>query len=201
MVVRRPHCDDAARSCKRGRGAVAAVAHVPIHAGVASWCTFTTRSSRIVRRVAGWQICAVIVDADQRAVLVDGPGGPDSAPRLADAGSPSQPFRVPTVSLPRGTSPESTAPLDALEALLGRQVVPLWMRDVEVAREEQSGVMVVLAAGDVAADATAGRHFVEAAIAIEALEPAITRPVVRRCPYCRLKLCSMHEECPECGAG
>ena len=119
--------------------------------------------------MAGWLICAVIVDAERRTVLVEAPGA---------GGMPAA--QVPTAALPAGDLPETSAPIDAIEALLGRRIAPLWMRDVEVARDKQSGVMVILAAAEPEADATGGRAFVAAETAVGTLEPEPTRPVLRR---------------------
>jgi len=119
--------------------------------------------------VPGWLICALIVDADGRTVLVDPSGrdGPGAA-------------RVPTAELPAGDPPETSAPVDAIENLLGRPIVPLWMRVVEMAADEQSGVMVILASAEPARDETSGRAFVAAEPVIDMLEPDVTRPVLRR---------------------
>jgi Phosphotransferase enzyme family len=119
--------------------------------------------------VSGWLICAVIVDPVGRTVLVE---------RAGLDGQPS--VRVPTAELPAGDPPWMSTPVDAIDELLGRPIVPLWMRDVEMAADEQSGVMVILASADPGRDATDGRAFVAAAAVIDTLEPELTRPVVRR---------------------
>jgi hypothetical protein len=119
--------------------------------------------------VPGWLICAVVVDAERRTILVESSGA-DGAPAA----------RVPTAELPAGDPPETSAPVDAIEQLLGRPIVPLWMRDVEMAADEQSGVMVILATAEPDRDQTAGRVFVAAEGVIDSLEPGVTRPVVRR---------------------
>jgi phosphotransferase family enzyme len=119
--------------------------------------------------VPGWLICAVIVDPARRAVLVEA-AGPDGRAAV----------RVPTAELPAGDPPETSAPVDAIEAALGRPIVPLWMRDVEMAADEQSGVMVILAMADPDRDQTGGRKLVPAEAAIDTLEPDVTRPVLRR---------------------
>ena len=119
--------------------------------------------------MAGWQICAVIVDAERRTVLVESavPAGPSG-------------FRVPSAILPAGDPPETSAPIDAIEQLLGRPIVPLWMRDVEVAADQQSGVMVILASAEPDRDETDGLTFVAVEAVIDMLEPVVTRPVLRR---------------------
>lgn len=119
--------------------------------------------------MAGWLICAVIVDSERRTVLVEAPGA---------AGLPAA--RVPTAELPAGDPPETSAPVDAVEEVLGRPVVPLWMRDVKMARDEQSGVMVILAAAAPELDRAAGRTFAAADAVVETLEPERCRPVLRR---------------------
>jgi Phosphotransferase enzyme family len=119
--------------------------------------------------VAGWLICAVIVDAERRTVLVEPPGADGLGA-----------VRVPTAQLPAGDPPLVSAPIDAIEQLLGRPIVPLWMRDVEVDVEEQSGVMVILASAEPERDRTAGRSFVAAEAVVETLEPELARPVLRR---------------------
>ena len=116
----------------------------------------------------GWLISAVIVDAERRTILVD----PPSAVGLA--------VRVPTAELPAGDPPATSAPVDAIERTLGRSIVPLWMRDVEMAADEQSGVMVILAAAAPDRDEMGGRTFVAAEAALDTLEPEVTRAVVRR---------------------
>jgi Phosphotransferase enzyme family len=120
-------------------------------------------------RVPGWLISAVIVDAERRAVLVD--------PPAAD-GSPV--VRVPMAELPAGDPPETSAPVDAIEEVLGRPIVPMWMRDVEVADDEQSGLMVILASAEPERDRGAGRAFVAAEAVLDTLEPELVRPVLRR---------------------
>lgn len=117
----------------------------------------------------GWLICAVIVDSERRTVLVEAPG----VARLSAV-------RVPTAELPAGDPPETSAPVDAIEGVLGRPIVPLWMRDVEMAPDEQSGVMVILAAAAPELDRTAGRTFAAAETVVETLEPERCRPILRR---------------------
>jgi hypothetical protein len=117
----------------------------------------------------GWLICALIVDAARRSVLVE-PAGASGA--LA--------VRVPTAELPAGDLPETSAPVDAVAEVLGRPIVPLWMRAVEMAADEQTGVMVILATAEPERDEAGGRTFTAAATAIEALEPEVARPAVRR---------------------
>ena len=119
--------------------------------------------------MAGWLICAVIVDSERRTILVDPP---------SSEGLPA--VRVPTAELPVGDLPETSAPVDAIEAVLGRSIVPLWMRAVEMAEDEQSGVMVILAAAQRDRDETAGRELLAAKAALGTLEPEVIRPVVRR---------------------
>ena len=116
----------------------------------------------------GWLICAVVVDAERRTILVE----PSSAAGPA--------VRAPSVELPAGDLPETSAPIDAIERLLGHSIVPLWMREVEVAADQQSGVMVVLAAAEPERDVTGGRAFIDAEAALDTLEPEATRAVVRR---------------------
>ena len=116
----------------------------------------------------GWLICAVIVDAERRTILVEPPSAAGHA------------VRVPTVELPDGDPAETSAPVDAIEQLLGRSIVPLWMRDVEMRPDEQSGVMVILAAAAPDRDETRGRTFVAAEAALDRLEPEVARAVVRR---------------------
>jgi len=119
--------------------------------------------------VPRWLICAVVVDAERRTILVDaqGPDGPPVA-------------RVPTAELPAGDAPETSAPVDAIEQVLGRPIVPLWMRAVEVAPDEQSGVMVTLVAAEADRDGASGRTFLPAEAVVDTLEPELTRPVLRR---------------------
>jgi hypothetical protein len=119
--------------------------------------------------VPGWLICAVIVDAELRTVLVD----PPTADRSPAA-------RVPTAELPAGDPPETSAPVDAIEEVLGRPIVPLWMRDVEMAADEQSGVMVILASAEPEQDQAAARAFVAAEAVLDTLEPEVVRPILRR---------------------
>jgi hypothetical protein len=119
--------------------------------------------------VAGWLICAVIVDAERRTVLVEHP---------EPAGAPA--VHVPSGALPAGDLPETAAPIDAIEGVLGRPIVPLWMRVVEMAADEQSGVMAILATAEPVGDEAAGRAFVSADAVVDSLEPEVTRAVVRR---------------------
>ena len=119
--------------------------------------------------MAGWLICAVIVDPARRAVLLERPDS-ECTPAV----------RVPMAELPAGDPPETSAPIDAVDQLLGRAIVPLWMRDVEIAADGQSGVMVILATAEPDRDRVGGRTFAAAEAVIDTLEPEVTRPVVRR---------------------